>query len=74
MTESTAPATAADLAEVIAEMEAYRDRLLQDVTDAAQRAKLTKAQMMTAMGSDLDLIESKLQQLREQHAALTASN
>jgi uncharacterized protein involved in exopolysaccharide biosynthesis len=74
MTESTAPATAADLAEVIAEMEAYRDRLLQDVTDAAQRAKLTKAQMMTAMGGDLDLIESKLQQLREQHAALTASN
>jgi flagellar biosynthesis chaperone FliJ len=79
MTESTptadnAPATAADLAEIIAEMEAYRERLVQDVTEAAQKAKLTKAQMMVAMGADLDLIDSKIQQLRDQHAQLTGSN
>jgi hypothetical protein len=76
MTESvenpTTPVTAAELAEVIAEMEEYRGRLVQDITEAAQKAKLTKSQMTAAMSPDLELIDSKLQQLRDQHAQLSA--
>lgn len=76
MTESvenpTTPVTAAELAEVIAEMEEYRGRLVQDITEAAQKAKLTKSQMTAAMSPDLELIDIKLQQLRDQHAQLSA--
>jgi hypothetical protein len=69
---STESVTAAELAEVIAEMEEYRERLVQDITGAAQKAKLTKSQMTAAMAPDLELIDSKLQQLRDQHAQLSA--
>jgi hypothetical protein len=76
MTESienpTESVTAAELAEVIAEMEEYRERLVQDITEAAQKAKLTKSQMTAAMSPDLELIDGKLQQLRDQHAQLSA--
>jgi hypothetical protein len=76
MTESTENSlesvTATELAEVIAEMEEYRERLVQDITEAAQKAKLTKSQMTAAMSPDLELIDNKLQQLREQHAQLSA--
>jgi hypothetical protein len=76
MTESvenpTTPVTASELAEVITEMEEYRGRLVQDITEAAQKAKLTKSQMTAAMSPDLKLIDSKLQQLRDQHAQLSA--
>jgi hypothetical protein len=76
MTESienlTESVTAAELAEVIAEMEEYRERLVQDITEAAQKAKLTKSQMTAAMAPDLELIDSKLQQLHDQHAQLSA--
>jgi hypothetical protein len=53
-------------------MEEYRERLVQDITEAAQKAKLTKSQMTAAMAPDLELIDSKLQQLRDQHAQLSA--
>jgi hypothetical protein len=68
----TETVTAAELAEVIAEMEEYRERLVQDITEAAQKAKLTKSQMTAAMSPDLELIDNKLQQLRDQHAQLSA--
>ncbi len=66
-------ASATELAEVITEMEQYRERLVQDITEAAQKAKLTKSQMTAAMAPDLELIDSKLQQLRDQHAQLSAN-
>ena len=72
MENPTESVTSAELAEVIAEMEEYRQRLVQDITEAAQKAKLTKSQMTAAMAPDLELIDSKLQQLREQHAQLSA--
>ena len=72
MENPTESVTSAELAEVIAEMEEYRQRLVQDITEAAQKAKLTKSQMTAAMAPDLELIDSKLQQLREQHVQLSA--
>jgi hypothetical protein len=73
MTESpeNLQVTAAELTEIIAEMEEYRERLVQDITEAAQKAKLTKSQMTAAMAPDLELIDSKLQQLRDQYAQLS---
>jgi hypothetical protein len=72
MTDHNNTATNADLAEIIAELEEYRTRLVQDITEAAQKAKLTKSQMTAAMAPDLELIDQKLTQLRAQQTSLDA--
>ena len=66
--------TAEDLAELIIEFEQYRDRLVNDTTEAAKKAKLSKKATMAKLEPQLADIDAKLQRLREQHANLTASN
>jgi hypothetical protein len=68
------PVTAEDLAELIVEFEQYRDRLVNDTTEAAKKAKLSKKATMAKLEPQLVDIDAKLQRLREQHANLTASN
>ena len=68
------PVTAEDLAELIAEFEQYRDRLVNDTTEAAKKAKLSKKATMAKLEPQLADIDAKLQRLREQHANLTANN
>ena len=68
------PVTAEDLAELILEFEQYRDRLVNDTTQAAKKAKLSKKATMAKLEPQLADIDAKLQRLREQHANLTASN
>lgn len=68
------PVTAEDLAELIVEFEQYRDRLVNDTTEAAKKAKLSKKATMAKLEPKLADIDAKLQRLREQHANLTASN
>ena len=68
------PVTAADLAELIVEFEQYRDRLVNDTTEAAKKAKLSKKATMAKLEPQLADIDAKLQRLREQHANLSASN
>ena len=68
------PVTAEDLAELILEFEQYRDRLVNDTTEAAKKAKLSKKATMAKLEPQLADIDAKLQRLREQHANLTASN
>ena len=68
------PVTAEDLAELIVEFEQYRDRLVNDTTQAAKKAKLSKKATMAKLEPQLADIDAKLQRLREQHANLTASN
>lgn len=68
------PVTAEDLAELIVEFEQYRDRLVNDTTEAAKKAKLSKKATMAKLEPQLADIDAKLQRLREQHANLTASN
>jgi hypothetical protein len=73
-TETTAPATLPELEEAIAEMEAYRERLVNDMTTMAQRAKISKSQMMTNLEPELNQIDQALQQLRDQKISLVSAN
>jgi len=62
----TAPATTQDIAEVIAELEQYRDRLIEESTETAKKAKLTKSMLMAQLDPELAKIEAALAQLRSQ--------
>ncbi|MFN6487932.1 MULTISPECIES: hypothetical protein [unclassified Nostoc] len=66
--------TAQDVAEVIAELEQYRERLVQETTETAKRAKLMRVNVMAKLEPELAKIDSALQELRNQQAALSVSN
>jgi flagellar biosynthesis chaperone FliJ len=74
MTESTALATLQEIEEAIAEMETYRERLVSDMTNMAQKAKVSKSQMMTNLEPELNQIDHALQQLRNQKTTLVGAN
>jgi len=73
MSEST-PATPQEIAEVIAELEQYRDRLIADTTETAKKAKMMKSAVMAQLEPELIKIDKALEQLRLQQAVLTAQN
>ena len=62
--------TAEDLAEVIAEFEKYRDRLVNDTVETAKKAKISKKVVMEQLQPQLDQIDTKLEALRAQHSTL----
>jgi rubrerythrin len=64
--------TAAELAEIITELQKYRDRLVHDTTEAIQKAKLPKAKAMAQMEPELAKIDAMMQELHDRHAALLA--
>ncbi|MEH2043724.1 hypothetical protein [Nostoc sp.] len=66
--------TAQDVAEVIAELEQYRERLVQETTETAKRAKLMRVSVVAKLEPELAKIDSALQELRNQQAALSGSN
>ncbi|MEH2074143.1 MAG: hypothetical protein V7K57_07080 [Nostoc sp.] len=66
--------TPQDVAEVIAELELYRERLVQETTETAKRAKLMRVNVMAQLEPELAKIDSALQELRNQQVALSASN
>jgi hypothetical protein len=74
MTEPTAPADLQELVESIAALEEYRERLVADTMTMAQRAKITKSQVMANLEPELQQIDNTLQQLRDQQTALVGSN
>jgi predicted nucleic acid-binding Zn-ribbon protein len=74
MTDATTPASLQDLEEAIAEMTAYRERLVSDMTAMAQKAKISKSQMMANLEPELQTIDNALQQLQEQKTALVGVN
>ena len=65
MTEPTVASTQ-DITDVIAELEQYRDRLIQESTDTAKKAKLTKSALEAQLAPELATIETALTQLRLQ--------
>lgn len=71
---SDTPVTAQELAEVIQEFEQYRDRLVNETMTAAKKAKLSKKMAMSKLEPQLAVIDSKLEQLRNQQATLNATN
>ena len=73
-TTSIAEATPQELAEIIAELEQYRERLVNDTLTMAKRAKVMKSQALANLEPQLAQIDQTLQTLRQQQATLTAGN
>lgn len=69
--EQTSPQ---ELSEIIAELEQYRERLVNDTLSMAQRAKVMKTQALALLEPNLAQIDATLQSLRQQQATLTAGN
>ncbi|MEH2275311.1 MAG: hypothetical protein V7K40_11115 [Nostoc sp.] len=65
---------AQDVAEVIAELEQYRERLVQETMETAKRAKLMRVNVMAKLEPELAKIDSAIQELRNHQAALNVSN
>jgi capsule polysaccharide export protein KpsE/RkpR len=74
MSDQQATPTAEELAEVIAEFEEYRERLVNETMETAQKAKLMKKTVMAQLEPELAKIDATLEALRSQQAALTATN
>jgi hypothetical protein len=74
MPPSNPPPTEAELVEMITELEQYRERLVTETTEAAQRAKLMKSAVMAQLEPELATIDTALQQLHQQRAELAARN
>lgn len=66
------PANPEELAEVIRELEQYRERLVNDTLSMAQRAKVMKAQALAALEPSLAEIDANLEALRQQQSTLLA--
>ena len=73
-TTSIAEATPQELAEIIAELEQYRERLVNDTLTMAKRAKVMKSQALANLEPQLAQSDQTLQTLRQQQATLTAGN
>jgi len=69
-----APVSPQELAEVIQEFEQYRQRLIDDMSAAAQKAKVSQSKLKKQLEPELAQIDATLENLRAQHAALTNSN
>ena len=65
-------ATPEELTEIIAELEQYRERLVNDTLSMAQRAKVMKAQAMALLEPNLAQIDAQLQALRQRQSALAS--
>ena len=74
LTATDEPITLEELTEIIAELEEYRERLINDTLAAAQRAKMQKSKALAQLEPDLNKIDGTLQALRNQQAAFTTSN
>jgi hypothetical protein len=67
------PVTPQAIAEVIQEFEVYRQRLIDDLTNTAQKAKLPKSKLNARLEPELAQIDEALANLRAQQAALTSN-
>jgi hypothetical protein len=58
-----------ELAEVITELEEYRERLVNETMETAKKAKMMKASVMAQLEPELAKIDGILLQLREKQTA-----
>jgi capsule polysaccharide export protein KpsE/RkpR len=72
--ELTPPSNAQELADVIVELEQYRERLLNETLETAKKAKMQKSVVMAQLEPELTRIDAMLASLKDQKAALDASN
>ena len=73
--ESTAndPVTPEQIEELIKEFEQYRERLVNETTSAAKKAKISKKQTMEELKPQLAKIDSTLEALRNQQQLMNTS-
>ncbi|MDZ8052684.1 MAG: hypothetical protein RMX68_016010 [Aulosira sp. ZfuVER01] len=71
---STEQSNPEELTEAIAELEQYRERLVNDTLSMAQRAKIMKAQALASLEPQLTQIDATLEALRQQQSSLSAGN
>jgi hypothetical protein len=74
ISELTNSPTALELAEVITELEQYRERLLSETLENAKKAKMQKSAVMAQLAPELAKIDDLLKSLNEQQAALDAGH
>jgi hypothetical protein len=70
-TYTSEQATPEALAEIILEIEQYRERLVNDTLAMAQRAKIMKSKALETLEPNLAQIDAQLAALRQQQADLT---
>ena len=63
-----AQASPQELTEIIAELEQYRERVVNDTLAMAQRAKIMKSQDLANLEPNLAKIDATLQTLRQQQS------
>lgn len=73
LTSSTL-ASSEELNLAIAELEEYRERLVNDTLSMAQKAKVMKAQALASLEPQLAQIDATLESLRQQQSSLTSGN
>jgi hypothetical protein len=61
-------ATPQELAEMISELEQFRERIVNDTLATAQRAKIMKSQALATLEPNLAKIDTTLQTLRQQQS------
>jgi hypothetical protein len=61
-----------ELAEVITELEEYRERLVNETMETAKKAKMMKASVMAQLEPELAKIDGILLQLREKQASASS--
>jgi hypothetical protein len=66
-------ATPEQLAEMISELEQYRERVVSDTLAMAQRAKIMKSQALANLEPNLAKLDATLDSLRQQHSKATLS-
>ncbi|MEO0532469.1 MAG: hypothetical protein AAF215_01205 [Cyanobacteria bacterium P01_A01_bin.123] len=67
-------ATPEELIEAIAELEQYRERLVNDTMDMAKRAKVMKTQAQANLEPSLAKIDATLEALRQKQAEAADSH
>jgi hypothetical protein len=63
-----------ELTSAIAELQEYRDRLVNETISAAKKAKVMKGQAQNNLEPTLAKIDAMLAELRQRQAALTTEN
>ncbi|MBD2163874.1 hypothetical protein H6G04_05585 [Calothrix membranacea FACHB-236] len=71
---SSALASSEELNLAIAELEEYRERLVNDTLSMAQKAKVMKAQALASLEPQLAQIDATLESLRQQQSSVTSGN
>ncbi len=71
---ASAPASSEELNLAIAELEQYRERLVNDTLSMAQKAKVMKAQALASLQPQLAQLDATLESLRQQQSSLTSGN